>query len=95
MKIRPIFDRVLIQVEEPQNETKSGIILPALAQDKSQRGVVIAIGDGSTSDGKDMGMRVKVGDKIIFAKYAGTEIEVDDKKYIMIRQADILACIEE
>lgn len=95
MRILPIFDRVLIEPELPQNETKSGIVLPTVAQEKSQEGKIIAIGDGNTFDGKDVGMRVSIGDKVIYSKYAGNEIEFDGKKYIIIRQADVLAVIKE
>ena len=93
MNIRPIFDRVLILPCEAESETKSGIILPTVAQDKAQEGVVVAVGDGTTAEGKDIGMKVKVGDKVIYSKYAGNEIEIDEKKYVILRQADILAVL--
>lgn len=95
MKIQPIFDRVLLQPIEIENETKSGIVLPAVAQEKSQKAKVIAVGDGTTFDNKDVGMRVKVGDTVIFSKYAGNEVEIDSTKYVILRQADILAIIKE
>lgn len=94
MNIKPIFDRVVLQPVEQVSETKSGIVLPAASQEKSQEAVVIATGDGTTFDNKDVGMRVKVGDKVIFSKYAGTEIVVDKQKYVIVRQADILALIK-
>lgn len=95
MKIKPIFDRVLLQPIEYENETKSGIVLPTVAQEKSQKAIVVAVGDGTTFDNKDVGMRVKVGDTVIFSKYAGSEVEFEDKKYVILRQADILAIIKE
>ncbi len=94
MEIKPIFDRVLIEPKEAESETKSGIILPTVAQDKSQEGKVIAIGSGVTFDGKDVGMMVRPGDKVVFSKYAGNEIEADGKKFIIVRQADILAILK-
>lgn len=91
MNIKPIFDRVVLLPKAPEEETASGIILPTVAQDKSQEAKVVAIGDGTTFDGKDVGMRVAVGDDVLFSKYAGTEIEFEGKKYVIVRQADILA----
>lgn len=95
MNIKPIFDRVLLEPIEVESETKSGIVLPTVAQEKSQKAIVVATGDGTTFDNKDVGMRVQVGDKVIFSKYAGSEVEIDDKKYVILRQADILAIIKE
>ena len=94
MNIKPIFDRVVLLPKEAEKETKSGIILPTVAQNHSQEAEVVAVGDGTTFEGKDIGMRVKVGDKGVYSKYAGTEIVMDDKKYIIVRQADILAVID-
>ncbi len=91
MNIKPIFDRVVLLPKAPEEETASGIILPTVAQDKSQEAKVVAIGDGTTFDGKDVGMKVAVGDDVLFSKYAGTEIEFEGKKYVIVRQADILA----
>lgn len=93
MKIRPIFDRVVLLPKEAESETKSGIILPTVAQNQSQEAEVVAIGDGTTFEGKDVGMRIKVGDRVIFSKYAGSEVVIDEKKYIIIRQTDILAVL--
>lgn len=94
MNIRPIFDRVVLLPKEAETETKSGIILPTVAENQSQEAEVVAVGDGTTFEGKDVGMKVKVGDKVVFSKYAGSEITIDDKKYIVIRQADILAVLK-
>jgi chaperonin GroES len=95
MKIKPLFDRVVLSPIENQNETKGGIFLPASTQEKSQLAIVVAVGDGMTTDGKDVGMQVEKGDKVLYGKYAGTEITIEDKKYILIRQVDILAIIKE
>ena len=91
MKIKPIFDRVVLLPKAPEEETASGIFLPTVAQEKSQEAEVVAVGDGTTFEGKDVGMRVAVGDRVIFSKYAGSEVEFEGKKYVIVRQADILA----
>lgn len=94
MKIKPLFDRVVIKPIENESETKSGILLPMASQQNSQLGIVEAVGDGQDFDGKDLGMKVNVGDKVLYGKFAGTEITLDEKKYYVIRQTDILAIIE-
>ena len=94
MKIKPLFDRVVLEPLENESETKSGILLPMASQEKSQLGRVVAVGNGQNSEGKDVGMQVKEGDKVLFGKYTGTEITVDEKKYIVVRQPDILAIID-
>lgn len=94
MKIKPLFDRVVLLPKENETETKGGIILPTAAQEKSQMANVVAVGEGGEIDGKKVTMQVKVGDKVLYAKYSGTEITVDDKKYVVVRQSDILAVIE-
>ena len=94
MKIKPLFDRVVLQPRERENETKTGIILPSVAEEKSQIAVVMAVGDGTLFDGKEVKMKVKVGDNVLFAKYSGAEIEQDGQKYVIVRQADILAVLE-
>ena len=86
MKIKPLFDRVVLSPIENQNETKGGIFLPASTQEKSQLATVVAVGDGMTTDGKDVGMQVEKGDKVLYGKYAGTEITIEEKKYILIRR---------
>lgn len=93
MKLKPLFDRVVLLPEE-EKETKGGIILPTATAEKSQIARVVAIGNGKTFDAKDVGMLVSVGDRVLFNKYSGTEITIDDVKHIVIRQADILAVIE-
>ena len=94
MKIKPLFDRVVLLPKENETETKGGIILPTAAQEKSQMANVVAVGEGGEIDGKKVTMQVKVGDKVLYAKYSGTEITVDDKKFVVVRQSDILAVIE-
>lgn len=94
MKIKPLFDRVVLLTKENETETKGGIILPTAAQEKSQMASVVAVGEGGEIDGKKVAMQVKVGDKVLYAKYSGTEITVEDKKYVVVRQNDILAVIE-
>ncbi len=94
MNIKPLFDRVLLLPEESEKETKSGIILPTAAQEKSQIATVIAVGQGEEVDGKKIAIQVKKGDKVLYSKYAGTEISMDNKKYVILRQTDILAIVE-
>ncbi len=94
MNIKPLFDRVLLLPEESEKETKSGIILPTAAQEKSQIATVIAVGQGGEVDGKKIAIQVKKGDKVLYSKYAGTEISMDNKKYVILRQTDILAIVE-
>lgn len=95
MKIRPLFDRVVLKPLESESETKSGILLPTAAQEKSQLAIVVAVGSGKNAEGKDIGMNVKVGDKVLYGKYTGTEITMDEQKYVVVRQPDILAVIED
>ncbi len=94
MKIKPLFDRVVLEPLESEKETKGGILLPSAAQEKSQLAIVRAVGSGENTEGKQVGMQVKVGDKVLYGKYAGSEITIDEKKYVVIRQLDILAVIE-
>lgn len=94
MKIKPLFDRVVLLPIENESETKGGILLPMAAQEKSQLATVVAVGSGENVDGKQIGMQVKVGDKVLYGKFTGTEVNVDDVKYVVIRQPDILAVIE-
>lgn len=94
MKLKPLFDRVVLEIQEKETESKMGIILPNLAKEKSQIAKVVAVGEGGLFDGQKVEMKVKVGDMVLYAKYSGTEFEDDGKKYIIIRQADILAIVE-
>ena len=94
MKLKPLADHVVIQSLETEEVTKGGIILPGSAKEKPQMAEVIAVGPGGVVDGKDVTMYVNVGDKVIYSKYAGTEVKLDDKEYIVVRQNDILAIVE-
>ena len=94
MKIRPWLDRVVIKSRDGEETTKSGIGLPGAAKEKPQMAEVIAIGPGGNVDGKEIAMQVKVGDKVIYSKYAGNEVKLDGTEYIVIRQSDILAVVE-
>ena len=96
MKIRPLQDRVLVKrVEEEAEKTKGGIIIPDTAKEKPQQGKVIAVGKGKVGDdGKVTPMDVKVGDKILFGKYAGSEIKLDGDEHLIMREEDILGVLE-
>ena len=94
MTIKPLADRVVIKNVETEETTKSGIVLPGAAKEKPQMAEVIAIGPGGNVDCKEIVMQVKVGDKVVYQKYAGTEIKVDGEEYIIVRQSDILAVVE-
>ncbi len=94
MKIKPLFDRVVLLPIENESATKGGILLPMAAQENSQLATVVAVGSGENLDGKQIGMQVKVGDKVLYGKFSGTEITVDEVKYVVIRQPDILAVID-
>ena len=94
MKIKPLLDRVVVKSVVAEETTKSGIILTAASQEKPQIAEVVAVGEGGIVDGKEVKMYVKVGDKVITGKYAGTEVKVDGEEYTIVRQNDILAVIE-
>ena len=93
MKLEPLADRVVLKQLVAEETTKSGIILTSSAQEKPQEAEVIAVGPGGMVDGKEVTMQVKEGDKVIYSKYAGTEVELDDEEYIIVKQNDILAVI--
>jgi len=94
MKLKPLADRVVVKMIEAEETTKSGIILTASAQEKPQVAEVIAVGPGGLVDGKEVEMTVAVGDKVITAKYSGTEVKVDDEECTIVRISDILAIVE-
>ncbi len=95
MKIRPLQDRVIVKRLEEEEKTKGGIIIPDTAKEKPQEGKVIAVGKGKMSeDGKIIPLDVKVGDRILFGKYAGTEVKVDGEEHLIMREEDILGIIE-
>lgn len=94
MTIKPLADRVVVKLVEAEETTKGGIILAASAQEKPQVAEVIAVGPGGVVDGQKVEMYVKVGDKVITSKYSGTEVKLDDEKYTIVKQDDILAVVE-
>ncbi len=94
MTIKPLCDRVVLKPVEAEETTKSGIILTASAKEKPEISEVVAVGPGGMVDGNEVKMFVKVGDKVITAKYAGTEVKVDGTEYSIVRQSDILAVVE-
>ncbi|KUO72376.1 MAG: molecular chaperone GroES [Clostridia bacterium BRH_c25] len=94
MNIKPLGDRVIIRVIESEETTKSGIVLPGTAKEKPMQGEVLAVGSGEMVDGKKIPLELKVGDKVIYSKYAGTEVKTDGNEYLIVRQNDVLAVIE-
>ena len=94
MNIRPLADRVVIKMVESEETTKSGIVLPTAAKEKPQYAEVVAVGPGGVVDGKEIKMKVAVGDKVIVSKYSGTEVKLDGQEYTILRQSDILAKID-
>ncbi len=94
MKLKPLADRVVIKMVESEETTKSGIILTGSAKEKPQVAEVLAVGPGGNVDGKDIVMHVKVGDRVITSKYAGTEIKIDGEELMVVKQNDILAVVE-
>ena len=94
MKLVPLGDRVVLKQVEAEETTKSGIVLPGQAQEKPQQAEVIAVGPGGVVEGKEVKMEVKVGNKVIYSKYAGTEVKLDGEEYIIVKQNDILAIVE-
>ena len=95
MKIRPLHDRVIVQRVEEEEKTKGGIIIPDTAKEKPQEGKVIAVGPGKIlENGTKTTLEVKVGDKILFGKYSGTEIKIEGEEFLMMREEDILGIIE-
>lgn len=94
MKIRPLFDRIVIEPIDTEEKTKSGIVLLAKDQEKPQMAKVIAVGPGGNVDGKEVVMELKVGDKVLYSKYAGSEFKIDGKEVTIMRQSDVLAVVE-
>ena len=94
MKIIPLGDRVVIKNQEMNEVSKGGIILAGAAKEKPQMAVVVAVGPGGNVDGKEIVMNVKEGQKVVYSKYAGTEIKIDGEEYKIVRQSDILAIVE-
>ena len=95
MKLVPLGDKVILKQLIAEETTKSGIIIPGQAKEKPQQAEVIAVGPGGIVDGKEVTMLVKVGDKVIYSKYSGTEVKLDDEEFIVVKQNDIVAIVEE
>jgi len=95
MKLVPLGDRVVLKQLVAEETTKSGIVLPGQNKEKPQQAEVIAVGPGGMVDGKEVAMAVKIGDQVIYSKYAGTEVKLDEEEYIVVKQNDILAIIKE
>ena len=94
MTIKPLADRVVIQMVESEETTQSGIVLPGSAKEKPQVAQVVAVGPGAVVDGKVVPMEVRIGDKVLISQYAGTTVKLDGKENIIVRQSDILAVVE-
>jgi len=95
MKLKPIGDKIIVEPEKEEEKTKSGIVLPDTAKEKPQKGKVIAVGPGKILDnGQRSPMEIKEGDIVIYSKYAGTEIKIEDKEYLIVSDRDILAILE-
>ena len=95
MKIQPLGDRVVIEVLEAKEKTKGGIVLPDTAKEKPQEGKVVAAGKGKLiDDGKVVPLEAKVGDKVLYGKYSGTEVNIDEKEYLIVKEEDILAIVK-
>ena len=94
MNIKPLADRVVIKMVEAEETTKSGIILAGSAKEKPEVAEIIAVGPGGIVDGKEVKMELKVGDKVLISKYAGTEVKLDGVEYTILRQSDVLAIID-
>lgn len=92
--IKPLLDRVVLKMVESEETTKSGILLAANSKEKPQVAIVVAVGPGGNIDGKEVVMQVKENDKVVFAKYAGTEIKLDGEEYVIVKQNDILGIVE-
>lgn len=95
MKLVPLGDKVVLKQLEAEETTKSGIVLPGQAQEKPQQAEVIAVGPGGIVDGKEVQMQVKVGDKVIYSKYAGTDVKLGEENFIIVKQNDIVAIVED
>ncbi len=96
MNLTPLYDRVIVRPSEPEEVTKGGIIIPDTAKEKPMQGEVVAIGNGKvTEDGKVLPLSVKVGDKVLYGKYAGTEIKIDGEDFLIMRESDIFAIINK
>ena len=94
MKLVPLGDKIVLKQLEAEETTKSGIVLPCQAQEKPQQAEVVAVGPGGVVDGKEVKMEVAVGDQVIYSKYAGTDVKLNEEEYIIVKQSDILAIVK-
>ena len=94
MALKPVADRVIVKYFETEDKTASGIVLPDSSKEKTQQAEVIAVGPGGVVDGKEVKMEVATGNKVIYSKYSGTEVELEKEKYVIVKQSDILAVVE-
>ena len=95
MTIKPLFDKIVVKAVEAEAKTTSGLFLPNSAQEKPQMAEVVAVGPGGIVDGKEVKMQVKVGDKILYSKYSGSDFKIDEDEVTIIKQSDVLAVIED
>ncbi len=95
MRLVPLGDKVVLKQLLAEETTKSGIVLPGQAKEKPQQAEVVAVGPGGVVDGKEVAMQVKVGDKVIYSKYAGTDVKLGDEEFIVVKQNDIVAIVKE
>lgn len=95
MKLVPLGDKVVLKQLEAEETTKSGIVLPGQAQEKPQQAEVVAVGPGGVVEGKEVTMQVKTGDKVIYSKYAGTDVKLGEEEFIVVKQNDIVAIVED
>ncbi len=93
-KVKPLHDRIIVKRLEEEEKTAGGIIIPDAAKEKPQEGMVVAVGSGKREDGKVLALDVKTGDKVLFGKYSGTEIELDGEEHLIMREDDILGIVE-
>ncbi|MCY3999772.1 MAG: co-chaperone GroES [Bacteroidetes bacterium] len=94
MNIQPLSDRVVVQTQEAEEQTASGLYIPDTAKEKPQRGVVLAVGPGRVENGTKIDMTVKAGDTVLYGKYSGTEVTLDNEEYMIMRESDILGIIQ-
>ena len=94
MELRPLGDRVILKYQEAEEKTQPGIILPDSEKEKPQEAMVVAVGNGMSREGKNIQIQVKEGDRVIFSKYAGTEVKMDEEEYTIVSQKDIMAVVE-
>ncbi len=95
MTLRPLGDRVVLKQLAVEETTKSGIVLPGQNKEKPEQAEIVAVGPGTVENGKEIKMQVKVGDKVVYSKYSGNTVKLDDEEFVIVRQGDVLAVIEE